>query len=57
MYKSKEIKGLSYLSIYLDTLSNLYSSLYPFYKEYSFLLTYDESVIILMQNFFILFMA
>lgn len=56
MYKSKEIKGLSYLSIYLDILSFLCSSLYPFHKGYSFL-TYGESVIILIENFFIFFMA
>ena len=56
MYKSKEIKGLSYLSIYLDILSFLFSSLYSFHKGYS-ILTYGESVVILIQNFFIFFLA
>ena len=56
MYKSKEIKGLSYLSIYLDVISFLCSSLYPFHKGYSFI-TYGENVIILLENLFIFFMA
>ena len=56
MYKSKDIKGLSYLSIYLDVFSFLCSALYPFHKGYSFL-TYGESVIILLENLFIFFMA
>ena len=56
MYKSKEIKGLSYLSIYLDVFSFLCSALYPFHKGYSFL-TYGESVIILLENLLIFFMA
>ena len=56
MYKTKDIKGLSYLSIYLDVVSFLCSSLYPFHKGYSFL-TYGESVIILLENILIFFMA
>ena len=56
MYKSKEIKGLSYLSVYLDILSFLCTSLYSFHKGYSFL-TYGESVIILIENLIIFFMA
>ena len=56
MYKSKEIKGLSYLSIYLDVISFLCSSLYPYHKGYSFI-TYGENVIILLENLFIFFMA
>ena len=56
MYKSKDIKGLSYLSIYLDVVSFLCSALYPFHKGYSFL-TYGESVIILLENILIFFMA
>ena len=56
MYKSKDIKGLSYLSIYLDVFSFLCSALYPFHKGYPFL-TYGESVIILLQNLLIFFMA
>jgi mannose-P-dolichol utilization defect protein 1 len=56
MYKSKDIKGLSYLSIYLDVFSFLCSALYPFHKGYAFL-TYGESIIILIENLFIFFMA
>lgn len=56
MYKSKDIKGLSYLSIYLDVISFLCSSLYPFHMGYSFL-TYGESVIILLENLLIFFMS
>ena len=56
MYKSKDIKGLSYLSIYLDIFSCLCSSLYPFHKGYPFL-TYGESIIILLQNIIIFCMA
>ena len=56
MYNSKEIKGLSYLSIYLDVISFLCSSLYPYHKGYSFI-TYGENVIILSENLFIFFMA
>ena len=51
MYKSKEIKGLSYLSIYLDIISFLCSSLYPFHKGYSFI-TYGENKIILLEILF-----
>ena len=56
MYNSKDIKGLSYLSIYLDIFSFLCSTLYSYHKEYPFL-TYGESVIILLQNLLIFFMA
>ena len=56
MYNSKKMEGLSYLSIYLDILSFLCSALYPFYMGYSFL-TYGESVIILLENLFIFFLA
>ena len=56
MYNSKEIKGLSYLSIYLDVISFLCSSLYPYHKGYSFI-TYGENIIILLENLFIFFMA
>ena len=56
MYKSKEMKGLSYLSIYLDVFSFLCSALYPFHMGYSFF-TYGESVIILIENLFIFFLA
>jgi len=56
MYKAKEIKGLSYLSIYLDVISFLCSSLYPYHKGYSFI-TYGENIIILLENLFIFFMA
>jgi mannose-P-dolichol utilization defect protein 1 len=56
MYKTKDIKGLSYLSIYLDVVSFLCSSLYPFHKGYAFL-TYGENVIILLENILIFFMA
>ena len=56
MYKTKDITGLSYLSIYFDVVSFLCSSLYPFHKGYSFL-TYGESVIILLENILIFFMA
>ena len=56
MYKSKDIKGLSYLSIYLDVFTFLCSALYSYYKEYPFL-TYGENVIILLQNLLIFFMA
>ena len=56
MYKSQDIKGLSYLSIYLDVFSFLCSSLYSYHKGYPFL-TYGENVIILLQNLLIFFMA
>ena len=49
MYKSKQVKGLSYISIYLDVICTLCSSLYPFHMGYPFL-TYGEAVIILLEN-------
>ena len=56
MYNSKEIKGLSYISIYLDVFSFLCSALYPYHMGYSFL-TYGESVIILLENLLIFFLT
>ena len=52
MYKSKQIKGLSYMSIYLDVICTLCASLYPFHMGYPFL-TYGEIVFILIENFII----
>ena len=52
MLKTKEMKGLSYLSIYLDIISNLFYIMYPYHMGYPFL-TYGEGLIILLQNFFI----
>ena len=49
MLKTKEIKGLSYLSIYLDIASTLCYTLYPFHMKYPFL-TYGEGLILLFQN-------
>ena len=54
MLKSKEMKGLSYLSIYLDILSTLFYTMYPFHMGYPFL-TYGEGLILLFQNFLIFF--
>jgi mannose-P-dolichol utilization defect protein 1 len=56
MLKSKEIKGLSYLSIYLDVVSFLCTALYSLHMKYPFLI-YGESVVILMENLFIFFLA
>ena len=52
MLKTKEIQGLSYLSIYLDILSGLFYTMYPFHMGYPFL-TYGEGLILLFQNIFI----
>ena len=52
MLKTKEMKGLSYLSIYLDIISTLFYTMYPFHMGYPFL-TYGEGLILLLQNFFI----
>ena len=52
MLKTKEIKGLSYLAIYLDILSGLFYTLYPFHMGYPFL-TYGEGLILLVQNIII----
>ena len=56
MYKSKEIKGLSNLSIYLDILNVLCTALYPFHMGYSFW-DYGETVIILIQNIIIFILS
>ena len=56
MYKSKEIKGLSNLSIYLDILNVLCTSLYPFHMGYSFW-DYGETIIILIQNIIIFILS
>ena len=56
MLKTKEIKGLSYLSIYLDIASTLCYTLYPFHMKYPFL-TYGEGLIILFQNMTIFFIC
>lgn len=56
MYKYKDIKGLSYLSIYLDILCFICSTLYPIHMNYPFL-TYGENVIILFENLVIFFFA
>ena len=56
MYNSEDIKGLSYISIYLDIISFLCSALYPFHMGYSFM-TYGESVIILIENLIIFLLA
>ena len=52
MLKTKETKGLSYLSIYLDILSGLFYTMYPYHMGYPFL-TYGEGLILLFQNIFI----
>ena len=52
MLRTKEIKGLSYLSIYLDILSTLFYTMYPCHMGYPFL-TYGEGLILLFQNIFI----
>jgi len=52
MYKSKDTKGLSNIAIYLDVVSVLCASLYPFYKGYSFW-DYGESIIVLFENIII----
>lgn len=52
MLKSKSIEGLSYISIYSEIITFLFSCLYSYHKEYPFM-TYGESVIILVQNFII----
>ena len=56
MYKSKEVIGLSYISIYLDVICTLFSSLYPFHKGYAFL-TYGEVVIVLFENLIIFLLS
>lgn len=56
MIKSKDIKGLSYLSIYLDILCFVCSTLYPIHMSYPFL-TYGENLIILFENLIIFFIA
>jgi mannose-P-dolichol utilization defect protein 1 len=56
MLKTKEMKGLSYLSIYLDILSTLFYTMYPFHMKYPFL-TYGEGLILLFQNFMIFFIC
>ena len=56
MYKSKDIKGLSFLSIYFEIFSCLCSALYPIHMKYPFL-TFGESVIILIENIIIFFLT
>ena len=50
------MKGLSYISIYLDILSTLFYTMYPYHMGYPFL-TYGEGLIILFQNFLIFFIC
>ena len=56
MYKSKQIKGLSSMSVYLDIFSVLCAALYPFHKGYPFL-AYGELLIVLIENIIIFFLA
>ena len=56
MLKSKSIEGLSYISIYSEIITFLFSCLYSYHKEYPFM-TYGESVIILVQNVIILLLC
>lgn len=56
MYKSKQVKGLSSISIYLDIFSVLCAALYPFHKGYPFL-AYGELLIVLIENIIIFFLA
>lgn len=56
MYKSKQIKGLSSISVYLDILCVLCAALYPFHKGYPFL-AYGERLIVLIENIIIFFLA
>ena len=56
MLKTKDMKGLSYISIYLDILSTLFYTMYPYHMGYPFL-TYGEGLIILFQNFLIFFIC
>ena len=44
MLKTKDMKGLSYISIYLDILSTLFYTMYPYHMGYPFL-TYGEGLI------------
>ena len=56
MLNTKDMKGLSYISIYLDILSTLFYTIYPYHMGYPFL-TYGEGLIILFQNFLIFFIC
>jgi mannose-P-dolichol utilization defect protein 1 len=56
MYKSKTVIGLSSISIYLDVICTLCSSLYPFHMGYPFL-TYGEVVIVLIENLIIFLLS
>jgi mannose-P-dolichol utilization defect protein 1 len=56
MYKSKQINGLSSMSVYLDIFSVLCAALYPFHKGYPFL-AYGERLIVLIENIIIFFLA
>ena len=56
MLNTKDMKGLSYISIYLDILSTLFYTMYPYHMGYPFL-TYGEGLIILFQNFLIFFIC
>jgi len=56
MYRSKQIKGLSSISVYLDILCVLCAALYPLHKGYPFL-TYGERLIVLVENVIIFFLA
>ena len=56
MLNTKDMKGLSYISIYLDILSTLFYTMYPYHMGYPFL-AYGEGLIILFQNFLIFFIC
>ena len=56
MLNTKDMKGLSYISIYLDILSTLFYTMYPYHMGYPFV-TYGEGLIILFQNFLIFFIC
>ena len=56
MLNTRDMKGLSYISIYLDILSTLFYTMYPYHMGYPFL-TYGEGLIILFQNFLIFFIC
>lgn len=49
MYRTKEIKGLSCFSLYLDLISGLIEVMYPIYMGYTFFI-YGENVFSLFQN-------
>ena len=55
MLKEKNITGLNDISIFSDIVIFLFSCLYSFHMQYSFL-SYGESFIILIENLIILFL-